>query len=163
MYRCLFSSVEGEEFCDGHCLSIPMAFFFFRFPVVFRLSVQLSTVLVHLVATGRVSPSSGISSVWPIRNVSSSLNCIAAVPTVFCVCKLGCGSTEFSDAHSITWEVVGSVNSCGRRCCFNAIENVAPRWFCRLSRYVFNSILNATNRSWDSSPVSQIEFDCISS
>ena len=59
----------------------------FRFPVGFRLSVQFSTVLVHLVATGRVSPSSGIFSVWPIRNVSFLLNCIAAVPTVFCVCN----------------------------------------------------------------------------
>ena len=59
----------------------------FRFPVGFRLSVQFSTVLVHLVATGRVSLSSGISSVWPIRNESSLLNCIAAVPTVFCVCN----------------------------------------------------------------------------
>ena len=76
---------------------------------------------------------------------------------------LGCGSTEFSDARSIIWKVVGSVNSCGRRCCLNVIENVAPKWFCRLSRYVFNSILDATDRSWDSSPVSQIEFDFISS
>ena len=44
----------------------------FRFPVGFRLSVQFSTVLVHLVATGRVSPSSGIFNVWPLCNLKLS-------------------------------------------------------------------------------------------
>ena len=92
------------------------------------------------------------------------LNCIAVEPTVFCVCNAWLwGQLSFQMHVSITWKVVGSVYSCGRRCFLNVIENVDPRWFCRVSRYIFNSILNATDRSWDSSPVSQIEFDCISS
>ena len=69
------------------------------------------------------------------------LNCIAAVPTVFCVCNAWLwGQLSFSDACSITWEVVGSVNSCGRRCFLNVIENVVPRWFCRVSRYIFSTV-----------------------
>ena len=36
------------------------------------------------------------------------------------------GSTEFSDACSITWEVVGSV--------LNVIENVVPRWRDRMKQ-----------------------------
>ena len=64
----------------------------FRFPVGFRLSVLFSTVLVHLVATGRVSPSSGISMHGFSAIEVFLLNCIAAVPTVFFVSvTLGCG------------------------------------------------------------------------
>ena len=69
------------------------------------------------------------------------------------------GSTEFSDARTITWEVVGNVNSCGRRCSLNVIENVVPGGFVWRRGTHFNSILDATDRSWDSSPVSQIQFD----
>ena len=53
----------------------------------FRLSVLLSTVLVHLVATGRVSPSSVISMFGLSAIEVLHLNCIAAEPTVFCVCN----------------------------------------------------------------------------
>ena len=91
--------------------------------------------------TGRVSPSSGISMYGLSAIEVFHLNCVAAVPTVFCVCNAWLwGQLSFSDARSITWEVVGSVNSCGRRCFLNVIENVVPRWFCRVSRYIFQRI-----------------------
>ena len=57
MHRCLFSSVEGEEFCGRRCLS---GLATFRSLVGFRLSVQFSsTVLIQLVETGCVLSTSG--------------------------------------------------------------------------------------------------------
>ena len=65
------------------------------------------------------------------------LNCIAAVPSVRCVCNTWLwGQLSSQMRGSITWEVVRNVNSCGRRCFLKVIENAVPRWFCRVSRYI---------------------------
>ena len=54
---------------------------------------------------------------------------------------------------------LGFVNSCGRSCFLEEIAIVVPRWFCRASRYrFFNSILDATDRSWDNSFTDSVRF-----
>ena len=75
-----------------------------------------------------------------IRNESSLLNCMAAVPTVFCVCNTWLwGQLSFQmRVRSLGRWLEVSIRV-GRRCCLNVIENVVPRWFCRVSRYIFNS------------------------
>ena len=60
----------------------------FRFLVGFRLSVQFSTVLVHLGCDWTRLPFLLVFSVYGLSAIGVFLlNCIAAVPTVFCVCN----------------------------------------------------------------------------
>ena len=103
---------------------------------------SFSTVLIHLVETGRVYPFLWCYHFQCMATLQLKFCpfelCSCRAHRVFCFCNAWLwGQLSFLDACTITWEVVGNVNSCGRRCSLNVIENVVPRWFCRVSRYTF--------------------------
>ena len=130
----------------------------------FRLSVLLSTVLVHLVATGRVSPSSVISMFGLSAIEVLHLNCIAAEPTVFCVCNAWLwGQLSFFQMR---------VRSLGRwlEVSIRVVEDVFTMWMRMLfpggfvgCRDTFSTVFWMRRTVLGTAVQSQIEFDCISS